>query len=251
MIRFCKKEFVIEKEKLPVDLLMLVDPNRPEIDSLIVETPHRDVIKISSKERALALKAAEIVVSILDNPSEQIRTAAWYLLDREDRLCAAPSKEILLIKEGLLNAPVSADRAHKARAALLGSSFWKLFGRMLARCEFEKQLKTIWAFLPHSDFQKTGLAENTIHSLFLELQMLRQEGSFFALLWEQQNKNGNNPINNQKTINAIVGAKNFSAAESLASLLGAATSSNYFFVRGFKTFSEAELKIRSALQRIL
>lgn len=88
-------------------------------------------------------------------------------------------------------------------------------------------------------------------SLLMELQSIRHEGEFFAILWEQKPDHAvpeNEP--RIKSVHALVGAKNTHHLVSLAESFHATVASNYFFVNGFRGFSEGELKIRSEIQRV-
>ena len=235
----------IQKEKTSVDLLLLVDPALNEIEGLIAGVPHQDVIKLTSKDRSLFLKVADIVVALVDPLSPEFCRGLWYLLEQEEKLAEAPLAEITEMKQRVLVSGIDREVIRRARANFLGSSFWKLLGRALARCEFEKNIQTIWSFLPYADFQKTNQTSSVILNLLEEIQALRPDGTYIALLWEDKNI-----TSSTKRIRAVIAGKTESVISQLAVAFGAQPASRYFFLNEFETFSEAELRIRSTIQQL-
>lgn len=235
----------VQKERTRVDLLLLIDPAAHEIENLLASAPHRDVVKLTAKDRPLSLKVADIVMALVDPMPQEFRRGIWYLLDREEKTAVAPLADIIDIKQKLLSLGVDRETIHQARANFLGSSFWKLLGRALARCEFEKNIETIWSFVPYADFQKTNQTSSAVFYLLEEIQALRHEGAFVALLWEDKDN-----TNNTKHINAVIAGKTASVIAPLAAVFGVQPASQHIFLDGFETFSEAELKIRSAIQEL-
>jgi len=78
--------------------------------------------------------------------------------------------------------------------------------------------------------------------MFREIRNLRKEARFSAMLWEEE-KNGTH------SISAIVGGGDSGELAGIAATLDSAPASNYFYLSGFKAFSEAEIKIRSGLKK--
>ena len=235
----------VQKERSKVDLLLLIEPAVHEIENLLASLPHRDVVKLTAKDRPLAVKVADIVMALVDPLPKEFRHGVWHLLDKEEKTTDAPLAEISEMKQKLIALGVDREVVYQARANFLGSSFWKLLGRALARCEFEKNIHTIWSFLPYTDFQKTNQDGSAIPHLLEEIQKLRPEGTFTTLLWEDKDD-----TNNAKRIRAVIAGKTESVIAPLALALGAQSASRYFFLDGFETFSEAELKIRSSIQQL-
>lgn len=231
----------IERVRAPADLLVLIDPKESEMDSLCAKIPHKDVIKLSSKERSVAIKVSEIVFAFFDTIPDNITTPLLYLITQGEKEAGRYAPKILEIKQLLLKAGADQQLIGVARGEFLGGSFWKLLGRALARSEFEKKLRTVWSFLPFADFQKTGQNTSMIKQIFEELRSVRQEADFIALLWEESPKN----------ISAIVGGKDIERLSIIAKEIGSVLASTYFLLHNFETFSHAELKIRSHIQRAL
>ena len=236
----------VQKERSKVDLLLLIDPAAHEIERLLASLPHRDVVKLTAKDRPLSVKVADIVMALVDPLPREFRHGVWHLLDQEEKTADAPLIEITEMKRTILASGIDVEIIHQARANFLGSSFWKLLGRALARCEFEKNIRTVWSFLPYADFQKTNQTSSVVLHLLEEIQALRPEGTFVALLWEDKDS-----TNNTKHIRAVIAGKTKSIISPLAMAFGAQQSSRYFFLDGFETFSEAELKIRTHIQQQL
>lgn len=243
------KKLIIETNKRPVDLLILIEPKESDLPALLNATPHREVVKIAGKDRGLGVKVADILSALLDSSTPGttlvlLRTALWKLLDEQEKERTGKLEDIIAAKGRLLKEGVDFETLHNAESVRASSSFWKLFGRALVRSEFEKRFKTLWAFLPYSDFQKTTIEDSSVVQVFEKLRSLRPEAQFLVLLWEQRSSQ------DKKTVSAIVGGASL-PLPMLATAFGSALSSSYFFVNGFQTFSEAELAIRSAISRII
>ena len=231
----------IEKVFSSVGLLMLIDPQESEVELLCDKTPHKEVIKLSSKERSVAIKAFDIVCALFTTIPTKIATPLLYLISQEEKEFGTSTQKTLEAKQFLLESGANQQIINAAHGEFLGSGFWKLFGRALARSEFEKRLGTVWSFLPLSDFKKTGKDVAAITRVFDELRALRSEARFVALLWEES----------PKKINALVGGSDTTRLLVVATEMQTQLSSTYFLLHGFETFSEAELKIRSHIQRVL
>ena len=234
------KHLVIEKEKAPVGLLVLLDPHDDEVDTLLKTTPHADVVRLTSKTKNLFYKVAGIIDAVAGEVSKEFVHALWVLARAEEKQVES-SPELLAIKTRLLDIGVDREKIRAAEEALNGPNFWKLVGRALARSEFEKELGMVWTFLPHADLEKTRAQSEHLFPLFTELRHLRPEGSFLALLYEKT----------PKSISAIIGGSNIDKTRELATLLGSSLASSYFVLEGFPTFSEIEIKIRTSAQKML
>ncbi len=243
------ENIIISKENAPVDLLMLIDTAENEIENILKFTPHQDVVKLSARPAGLGLKALDIFNvfwgNSLQSPSalpKELCEALWALLELEEKQTQIITKETLEAKKTLLEAEIDQKKIHTALSLLNEKGFWKLFGRALQRSEFEENIKTLWSFIPMKDFEASGqAAENSVLPILKEFERLRPDSDFFTLLFESS----------EKTIRAIISGRDGESTAAAAGMLGTAPASSYFFVNGFKTFSEAEIKIRSVLQKVL
>jgi len=235
-------DFLFEKERVPVDLLMLVDPHEKEVEALLQETPHKDVVKLTSKERCLAEKLSDILLALFDEVPKELASPLWMLLEREEKEDTfVNAKEILSLKSKVLELGIDREKITKAREVFLNQKFWKLLGRALARSEFEVDPGIVWTFIPQRDFQKTSQDAGVAIGIFEEMRHLRPEGNFFAMLWESA----------PKSIEAIIGGRNIEKLHAVAGALGSTLSSSYFFLNGFSNFSEAEIKIRASIRKAI
>ncbi|KKT41811.1 MAG: hypothetical protein UW30_C0004G0010 [Candidatus Giovannonibacteria bacterium GW2011_GWA2_44_13b] len=232
----------IEKEKDAVDMLILLDPPAGEIENILAKNPHKDVVKITSKDRNLSNKISDIILAFYEEIPAELKEALWLLIKEENKEAPYPKAETLALEEKLARTPMNFEKIAEAKNALFGQDFWKLLGRALSRSEYEKDIRTIWTFLPQSDTEKTNMKSEWLLSIFREIRNLRKEAKFSALLWEEE-KNGS------RSISAIVGGGEIGELAGIASALGSAPASNYFYLSGFKAFSEAEIKIRSGLKK--
>lgn len=242
------KAISVEKATVPVDLLLLIDPAESETEKLLLATPHKDVVKLTAKDRGFALKSAEIMDAFFGEVPKGFKDALWFLAAEEEKALLTPSQDILALLARLLGEGIDHGKIKKARGALYNSAFWKLFGRALARSEYEKDISTTWVFLPKADFEKTGQDDNAVSALLSEMQNLRPESGFVALLWE---KGPASPSQGgPKSIKAALASKDPVKLNALAGLMGSSPASSYFTAEGFASFSECELKIRGFIRKI-
>lgn len=232
----------INKEKVPVDLLILIDPAQNALDVLISETPHKDVIKIGIKDGGLASKISEIVKIFWGGHTVPVnfKEALWFLGEELENSQRRFSKEYLSFFSELAELNIDREKLQKAKEILLGKNFWKLFGRALARSHYEDEFGVFWSFLTKNDFEKTDQSSRSVLHILNHIKILRAENKFISMLWEEE----------PKKINAVISAENPLKLESLALEFSAAPASSYFFVNGFGNFSEAEIQIRNAIKKI-
>jgi hypothetical protein len=233
----------IQEEGARADLLMLIDPKEREIDGLCESIPHREVVKVSPKGRSLSLKVHDIIGSIQPELPRDLATALW-LLVRSDHIDENHQTEALVLQKNLESGGIDHEIAQEAFLTLYGKSFWKLTGRALARTEHEQSIKTIWSFLPKKDFERTGQSTKNISRLFYEIKRLRPEGAFHVFLWESPD------VSTDGKISALIAAKNNQYLAALAGNMGAELNGHHCLITNLKSFSEAEARIRSSIQRV-
>ena len=221
------------KEAVPTDLLILIDPLEAETQDLLSANPHKEVVKIGTKEKNISQKILEIASAFFPVIPDEIRDAAWFLLAEENR--TSPFSELANLK------PDQA-KIKRAREALFGAGFYKLLGRAFARSHRDSETNTFWSFLPFSDFEKTGKKESAATNILMELRAgTRGDALFYALLYEKSPKN----------ISALVASNDRERLKTLAGLYATEPASSYFFANGFTAFSEAELKLKTLIRRVL
>lgn len=234
---FDHQKIVIEREKIPVDLLLLVDPEEKEIEQILQNSPHKEVVKITSKEKDISLKTFEII-SLLDNEIiKKFKEGFWMLLDNGDEF----SKNLISVKKEILEHNLDHSKISRAKDELKTKNFWKLLGRALQRSEMEKESGVLWTFVTTEDFAKTNQSENAILPMFNEIKKLRSPENFLAILWQ----------NSKDKIRAVVGGKDNLKLRNLAIQMGSSLSSSYFFTENFTSFSEAEMKIREGIKKMI
>src|SRR3989344_5121334 len=111
------KNIQIEKEKMPVDLLLLGDPRENEINELLRQTPHKEVVKITSKEKNIEQKIFEIVSALLGNGVEKFKEAFWVALEN----CDPRSMDIANIKNKILAFAPNFNKIQEAGELIKGS----------------------------------------------------------------------------------------------------------------------------------
>lgn len=237
-INFDAQKIVVEKEKVPVDLLLLLDPEEKQIEEITKNVPHKEIVKITDKEKNISVKVFEILKNLDQELSKKFKEALWILLENENlfsKNIAAAKKEILEMNPSILKISDFKEAAQK-------SGFWKLLGRALQRSEMEKESGTLWTFVTPEDFEKTSQNENSALQMLNEIKKIRMPQNFIAILWQKNKEEGVKAI--------LSGEENFKL-RNLATQLGSAVSSSYFFAGPFKNFSEAEGKIRSEIKKVL
>ncbi|HPA25451.1 MAG TPA: DHH family phosphoesterase [bacterium] len=60
----------------------------------------------------------------------------------------------------------------------------KLWGRVLARLQLDKNLKLVWAVVPHSDFVKTSTTEEELAGLAEDMVLNSPQAQMFLLIYE-------------------------------------------------------------------
>src|SRR3989344_3501136 len=179
------ESITIEKEKDAVDMLILLDPPAGNIEKIIAQNPHRDIVKITSKDRSLSNKISDIILAFYEEIPAELKEPLWLLIKEENKESAHPRAEMLALEEKLIQTPVNFEKIEEAK-----------------------------------------------------------EAKFSALLWEEE-KDG------ARSVSAIVGGGENGELAGIAAALGSAPASNYFYLSGFKAFSEAEIKIRSGLKKFV
>ena len=247
----------IEKESIPADLLMLIDTSEEDTAGIAAEIPHKEMVRLSSQSQGLSIKCAEIVKTLFENIPEELKESVLFLAQYEENQKILPSKAGLEIIKELVGAGPDEEKLKAAKNALTPPSFWKLLGRALARSADEPEISTTWAFLTKADFsaiggpafggEKTNESEGLALRLLEKLRSLKSENKFAVLMWESQKS----IPENSRSIEVILGSEDRETLKNLASAFGASPASSYFLVNGFKAFSEAEIKIRSAIRRVL
>jgi len=231
----------IEKESVPVDLFLLIDPKESEIDNILAKTPHKEVIRIGTRDKNLPLKLAGIVRALFGSIPESLRPALWFLIEEEEKTNPSPSKENFEVLKEILDLGFDHKKIWDAKEAISASPFNKLLGRALTRSHYEKEISTFWSFLPRSDFQKTGEGEGALINVLQKLRFLNPQSKFYALLWDSE-KTG---------ISGFLASADREKLLQLSGLFATSPASSYFSINSFGSFSEAEIKVRGMIAQII
>lgn len=234
-------ELKIEKERVPVDLLLLIDPKESETEKFILQNPYKEVVKISARGKNLPLKIMELALLLLDEIPHGAAEALWFLVGEEVKLFHQISKENLEAMLELEKLNLDFGKIVMAREAIFGNSFLRLLGRALARSHYEKEISTTWSVLSKSDFEKTNESSNSTLGVLQNLRALNPCSKFYALLWAAEKEN----------INALVASSDAEKLLGLSSLFATSPASSYFTINSFASFSEAEMKIREMIRKII
>ena len=125
------------------------------------------------------------------------------------------------------------------------ASFAKLLGRALARSQPNESLKSVWSFISEQDMEKTGAVPNfaTFDKVLKKMKMFLEPQPIFVVLWQHQQEvwamiNISTKNNNEMT-------------EKIRSFLSATKEDGNLISGPYKNFSEAEIKIQSALKDVV
>lgn len=232
----------IEKSVIPVDLLLLIDPKETEIDKILASTPHKEVIKISARDKSASVKIMEIIKTLCGEIPENFKEALWFLIEEEEKINPAPTKEGFAALRELWESGIDREKILRAREEIFTTPFNKLLGRALARSHYEKELSTLWSFLPKSDFLKIGAAgESSLLNVLNKLRALSPQSKFCALLWGSE----------EKKVSALLASADSQKLGELASFFATSPASSYFSTAPFDSFSEAEIKIRNFIRKVI
>lgn len=231
----------IEKSVVPVDLLLLVDPKEAEIDKILASAPHKEVIKISARDKSASIKIMEIIKALYGEIPENFKEALWFLIEEEEKINPAPTKEGFAALRELWESGIDREKILRAREEIFTTPFNKLLGRALARSHYEKELSTLWSFLPKSDFLKIGVGESSLLNVLNKLRALNPQSKFCALLWGSE----------EKKVSALLASADSQKLGELASFFATSPASSYFSTAPFDSFSEAEIKIRNFIRKVI
>lgn len=235
---FDTQKITVEKEKIPVDLLVLLDPEEKQVEEIIANTPHKEIVKITQKDKDIPIKTFEIVSTVGKENIQKFKEAFWILLENTNLF----SKSALSAKKEIIEMSLDISKITAFKESIHGAGFWKLFGRALQRSETEKELGTFWTFITEDDFKKTNQDEDSILPVLNEIKRLRSPQKFLVMLWQ---------ISKEVGIKAVIGGEDILKLKNLSDQMGLALSSSYFLTERFDSFSEAELKIRSEIKKML
>lgn len=120
--------------------------------------------------------------------------------------------------------------------------FAKLLGRALARSQTNESLKSVWTFLSEQDFEKTGVVPNAsvFNKIIKKIKSFVEDRPVFVAIWQYRNE--------VWAIIKISDKNNGEMAEKLELSLLAEKENGDLISGPYKNFSEAEIKIQSALK---
>ena len=122
-------------------------------------------------------------------------------------------------------------------------AFARLLGRALARSYPNESLKSMWTFIADQDLEKTGNEPSAalFGKIMKKIKNILDPRQFFVLIWQSKQE-----------IWAMVSTKlpNSELEEKIKTLLSAQKEDGNLISGPYKNFSEAELKIQTALKEI-
>ncbi|MFC1595061.1 hypothetical protein ACFL3E_01380 [Patescibacteria group bacterium] len=118
----------------------------------------------------------------------------------------------------------------------------KLLGRIILRSREEKEIKTLWSFISHEDFAKTGSSSAEIPKLMESLNCITQLPIFTSILWQD--------IPTAK-VNGLVFSHDKNHISTLANKIGRQLIENHIMLHPYNNFTEAEISLRKLLRESL
>jgi len=125
------------------------------------------------------------------------------------------------------------------------TSFAKLLGRALARSQTNESLKSVWTFISEQDLEKTASVPSValFGKVLKKIKTLLEYQPVFAIVWQYQQEVW--AMINISTKN------NNEMAEKVRLSLSAKKEDGNLISGPYKNFSEAEMKIQSALKNVV
>lgn len=242
------ESILIEKSPHEMDMAFCFfsnDEGWKKISAPVTKPPPEKVVYFSSGEKTLAEKIKDVYETINDSSPLPGNTATLLyasLVYETDNFQIRQGAQTFALAKKLLDAGADKKILDKALSEEKKTNLVQLVGRALARTASEEESGASWTFLTKQDFLKTGLEASKENILFI-LRKVRSQIS-----WRNSSvvcyESGNG-------IDSLVFHENEGVLKKLSLALGASPESRYFFVSGFKNFSEAESKIKELLRENL
>ena len=226
-----------------------------EVSKKIIVAETDNIINLSSGvgEETLSEKVFSLIgiiessgdISIKKSPVPDLVFAA--LMIETDQFQKNISGKTLALASSLLK--LGADK-EKIIAALSDKDypFARLLGRAMARSYPNESLKSVWTFISDQDLEKTGNKQSPalFDKIMKKIKNLLESRPFFILIWQSKQE-----------VWAMVSVSSRperrdgqNIEEKLTTLLSAKKENGNLISGPYKNFSEAELKIQSALKKV-
>ena len=217
------------------------------------ETDNIIILSSGAGEETLAEKVFSLIgiiessgdFSVKKSPVPDLVLAA--LLAETDQLQNNISAETLALASSLLK--LGADK-EKITAILSDKDypFARLLGRAMARSYPNESLKSVWMFISDQDLEKTGNKPSPalFDKIMKKIKNLLTPHPFFVLIWQSKQE-----VWAMVSVSSRPEHRDGQNIEEKLTILLSAKKENGNLISGpYKNFSEAELKIQSALKKV-
>jgi len=217
------------------------------------ETDNIIILSSGAGEETLAEKVFSLIgiiessgdFSVKKSPVPDLVLAA--LLAETDQLQNNISAETLALASSLLK--LGADK-EKITAILSDKDypFARLLGRAMARSYPNESLKSVWMFISDQDLEKTGNKPSPalFDKIMKKIKNLLESRPFFILIWQSKQE-----VWAMVSVSSRPERRDGQNIEEKLTILLSAKKENGNLISGpYKNFSEAELKIQSALKKV-
>lgn len=119
----------------------------------------------------------------------------------------------------------------------------KLWSRALLRSYVENENAVFWAFLPKEDFQKTNQSSNILPALLADMAVVMELPSLRIVLWQEENPPENN-------VHILISGSEETILAHIAREAETPLAHGHIILRGFATFTEAEVEMRKLLKNL-
>ena len=226
-----------------------------EVSKKIIVAETDNIINLSSGagEETLSEKVFSLIgiiessgdFSVKKSPVPDLVLAA--LLAETDQLQNNISAETLALASSLLK--LGADK-EKITAILSDKDypFARLLGRAMARSYPNESLKSVWMFISDQDLEKTGNKPSPalFDKIMKKIKNLLTPHPFFVLIWQSKQE-----VWAMVSVSSRPEHRDGQNIEEKLTILLSAKKENGNLISGpYKNFSEAELKIQSALKKV-
>lgn len=163
------------------------------------------------------------------------------LLAETNQLQENISEKVLILASSLIRLGANKEKIN----GILNdknTSFAKLLGRALARSQTNESLKSVWTFISEQDLEKTGVIPDAsvFKKIIKKIKIFIEDRPVFVAVWQCKNE--------VWALINISDKNNGEMAEKLKSSLLAEKEDGNLISGPYKNFSEAEIKIQSALK---
>lgn len=251
-----KEKIIFESRPTTIDSLVFLSSSEieelPDFGEKISFPDEEKIILITPEEKTLAEKTFEIIelggaeTIIRENNLSNLLLAT--LLLETNNFKKKVNENSLNLAHHLFSLGADKKFIDEILNKEFSLSFAQILGRTLARTRLNEPLQSNWAFISSQDFTKAGIKNQDVlmvRRLVNKINELVPSQPIFITLWED----------NERKVWSLMTHETESSSsgifEKLSNHLGPGRKEDFIVTGPYKSFSEAEIKIKQILKEIV